>query len=180
MEEALERGKEAIEKAQYKKERDINIHWRIPDFDVGDEVWVTRKGWRTLRPSKKLDNQNEGPFKILKKVGHSYQLKLPDSVKVHDVFYADRLRKAADDPLPGQRNPEPGPVYITDDAEYEVGKILAVKLSRGKLLYQASWVGYNKDLNFYPASDFKYSPHKLHDFHTEYPQQPGPPYRLVD
>ena len=59
-------------------------------------------------------------------------------------------------------------------------KILAAKLLRGKLLYRASWVGYDEDLNFYPASDFKYSPHKLRNFHTEYPQQPGPPRRLVD
>jgi hypothetical protein len=72
--------------------------------------------------------------------------------------------------LPGQRNPEPGPVYIADDAEYEVDKILAAKLSRGKLQYRASWVGYDEDLNFYPALDFKYSPHKLRDFHAKYPQ----------
>ena len=41
-------------------------------------------------------------------------------------------------------------------------------------------MGYNKDLNFYPASDFKYSLYKLHNFYAEYPQQPGLLYRLVD
>ena len=91
-----------------------------------------------LQPSRKLDNQNEGPFEILKKVGYSYQLKLLDSVKVHDVFHTDQLYKAVEDPLLGQYNPEPGPVYITDDAEYKVDKILAAKLLQGKLLYQAS------------------------------------------
>ena len=49
-------------------------------------------------------------------------------------------------------------------------KILAAKLLRGKLLYWASWVGYDKDLNFYLASDFKYSLYKLYDFYAEYPQ----------
>jgi hypothetical protein len=44
MEEALNKGKEAIKKAQYKKERDVNIYRHIPNFNVGDEVWVTYKG----------------------------------------------------------------------------------------------------------------------------------------
>jgi len=38
---------------------------RAIDFDVGDFVWVTTKEWTTGRPSKKLDSQMEGPYKIL-------------------------------------------------------------------------------------------------------------------
>jgi hypothetical protein len=53
-----------------------------------------------------------------------------------------------------------------------------VKLDRGKLLYQASWVGYDEDLTFYPASDFKYTLYKLHDFHAANPSLPGPPRAL--
>ena len=34
IEEALNKGKEAINKAQYKKEYHINIYWHIPDFDI--------------------------------------------------------------------------------------------------------------------------------------------------
>ena len=29
-------------------------------------------------------------------------------------------------------------------------------------------MGHNKDLKWYPASDFKYSPYKLQDFHLAY------------
>ena len=133
-----------------------------------------------LQPSRKLNNQNKGPFKILKKVGYSYQLKLLDSVKVYNVFYIDWLYKAVEDPLLEQYNLKLGLVYITDNTKYKVDKILAAKLLQGKLLYRASWVGYNKDLNFYLASNFKYSLYKLYNFYTEYPQQPGPPYRLVN
>jgi hypothetical protein len=53
-----------------------------------------------------------------------------------------------------------------------------VKLDCGKLLYQASWVGYDKDLNFYLASDFKYTPHKVRDFHVANPSLLGPPRAL--
>jgi len=40
------------------------------------------------------------------------------------------------------------------------------------------WVGYNKDLEWYPVSNFKYSPYKLWDFHLVYPELPGPLYKL--
>jgi hypothetical protein len=42
-----------------------------------------------------------------------------------------------------------------------VEDILAVKKEKNTLKYRASWVGYNEDLEWYPASNFKYSPYKL-------------------
>ena len=32
-------------------------------------------------------------YEILKQIGHSFKLKLPESIKVHPVFYAKKLRK---------------------------------------------------------------------------------------
>jgi hypothetical protein len=61
-----------------------------------------------------------GPFKILERIGHLYWVELPDSIKVYNVFLADRLHKAADDPLPGQINKPPPLIEITGDYEYEV------------------------------------------------------------
>ena len=42
--------------------------------------------------------------------------------------------------------------------------MLASKVKRKKVYYRASWVGYDEDPEWYPASDFKYSPHKLAPF----------------
>jgi len=51
-----------------------------------------------------------GPYKILNKEGNSYKVKLPDLIKVHPVFLLDKLQKAINNPLPGQKNKPPLPI----------------------------------------------------------------------
>ena len=48
-----------------------------------------------------------GLYKVLKKIGNLYKIKLPDLIKVYLVFSPDKLRKATIDPLPRQRNKPP-------------------------------------------------------------------------
>jgi hypothetical protein len=49
-----------------------------------------------------------GPYPILAKEGHSFQVKLLISMKIHPVFAPNLLHKDKNDPLPGQiHEPEP-------------------------------------------------------------------------
>lgn len=68
--------------------------------------------------------------------------------------------------------------YDDDDDEYEVERILDSRVNRGQLQYRAKWLGYENDPVWYPAENFKNSPHKLRDFHTANLVRPGPPNRL--
>ena len=180
MHEALEKGKALMVDAQAKKEWDVNRHWRPIDFDVKDKVYISTKNWKTQRPSQKLDHQMAGPFEITKKIGNSYEVKLLETMKVHNVFSPDRLWKAVDDPLVGQTNDPPPPIIVTIEEEWEVQEVLASKLVRGKLKYRVKWVGHDEDLDWYPASNLKYSPAKLRDFHQRNKDQPGPPRKLQE
>jgi hypothetical protein len=68
-------------------------------------------------------------------VGTSYRLQLPTTMRIHDVFHPSLLRKAADDPLPGQTNEPPQPVVVDDEEEWEVDNILDSRLfGKGKRL----------------------------------------------
>jgi hypothetical protein len=112
----------------------------------------------------------DGPYEILEQIGHSFKLKLPESIKVHPVFHAKKLRKDPGNPLPGQTNPEPPPLEVEDgETEYEVQEVLAVKLIRGKLKYRVKWKGWDPDPDWYPASSLSNSPIILQAFHRAYP-----------
>ena len=109
-----------------------------------------------------------GLYKILEKIGHSFKVKLPNSIKIHPIFSPDQLQKATNNPLPRQYNDPLPPIQITKDKEWEVEEILVIKKNHNVLKYCASWVGHDEDPKWYFVFNFKYSPHKLQDFYLAY------------
>lgn len=91
---------------------------------------VSTKGWKTDRPSKKHNKMWEGPFPIVKKVGSTFQVLLPPQIKVHDVFYPEKLRKHPMKPTPWPVTRCPELIKVDGEDEHELGKIIACKLGR--------------------------------------------------
>lgn len=60
---------------------------QAPDYQIGDQVWLSTENIITDRPSHKLLHRRLGPYKIVKKIlMMAYQLELPIGTKVHPVF----------------------------------------------------------------------------------------------
>jgi len=58
-----------------------------------------------------------GLYKILEQIGNLYKVKLPETIKVYPVFSPNRLWKAANDPLFGQKNDFLLPIQIDKELE---------------------------------------------------------------
>ena len=91
-------------------EQQVNKYRHKPDFTVDNKVQVIIKNQKTEWPSYKLDYQMAGPYKVLKKRGNLYKVKLPDLIKVYSKFLPDKLRKAVNNLLPRQKNKPPLPI----------------------------------------------------------------------
>lgn len=170
----------AARAAQNAQELQANKRRRPVDFGVGDKVFLKKKGFATTAPTTRLSSQWVGPFNIIATRGHSFELDLPPTYKMSNLFHADRLRKASDNPLPQQHQTPPAPEEINGEPEWEVEEVLQSRLTRNKLEYRVRWVGCDPDEKWYPASNFKNAPLALEKFHARRPKAIGPPVRLRD
>lgn len=151
-----------------------------PTYEVGDQVLLSLENIKTKRPSKKLDIRRAGPYTIAAKVGpRAYRLDLPDSMRIHNVFHVSLIRPFAAPTIPGQSYDPPGPVETVDDDDdsYEVASILDSKVTRGRLLYQVEWSGYEMTddaTGWEPASNLDNCSDLIDAFHAKHPDKPGP------
>ena len=174
MEEIRKFVTENMKDAQEKQMNNANIHRKDIKYEVGDLVWVSTKNIITNRPSKKLDHKMIGPYPIIKVVGSSYQVQLPESVRIFDTFHPSLLRKASEDPLPGQINEPAPPVVIDDEEEWEVDDILDARKHYRRVQFLVKWKGHDEDRNWYNSEGFRNATEIVKDFYEKYPDKPRP------
>lgn len=75
-----------------------------------------------------------GPYKVVKKVGNlDYKLELPTNMHIHNIFHISLLQAYKENMIPGRVIPPMPPVKVEGEEEYEVEKILDLRLWQGKL-----------------------------------------------
>ena len=150
-----------------------------PVFEPGSKVMLSMRNIKTRRPSRKLDVKYSGPFEVKERIGTlNYRLKLPPSVKIHDVFHVSLLEPFHEPSFPGQQPIRPGPLQVDEEEVYEVARIVDSRLygRRKELQYLVEWLGYE---NTPEATTWEPRRHirtqQLKDeFHLANPDKPGP------
>src|SRR6266481_9607290 len=121
----------------------------IPNFKVGDSVWLDSRNIKTKRPSKKLDHRFLGPFPVVEMVSsHAVQLGLPLTLqRIHPVFHVSLLEPTSSSAIPNHVKDPPPPLELDDSDEYQVQQILNSKINchcKGfGLLYLFEWNSFN-------------------------------------
>ena len=87
--------------------------------------------------------KQEGPFKIEDVLGPlTYQLKLPTSWKIHNVFQATLLRPYKENDVYGENYPRPPPDIEEGEEAYKVESILKHRKQGQGHQYYVKWIGY--------------------------------------
>jgi hypothetical protein len=93
-------------------------------FEKNQKVWLDTRNLK-MSHHKKITPKREGPFEIDEVLGPvTYQLKLPESWKIHNVFHVTLLRPSIENEVYGNNYPRPLPKLLKGEEVYEVETIL--------------------------------------------------------
>ena len=104
---------------------------------------------------KKIRPKHEGPFEITKVIRQvTYQLDLPKTWKIHNVFHTTLLRQYNETEVYGANFPRPTPELIKGEEVYEVENILRHRKRGCRYQYYVKWKGY-------PISEASWEPEEV-------------------
>ncbi len=128
---ALDRAKDCMLAAHSRHKAYADRRTRPVQLEVGQRVLFSTKNLRIKKSelSVKLLPRFIGPFKILKRIGdQAYQLELPPTMKIHDVFHISLLRPYHED---GAYQPPPVTILLDGEEEFEVDSVLDARTDSG-------------------------------------------------
>jgi len=137
-------------------------------YNTGEQVWSEGKNLCLPYQATKLAPKRYGPFKIIKEISPvAYQLALPLTWKIHDMFHASLLSPYRETTAYGPNFSWPPPDLINDEEQYEVEQIRNHRYFGRKrtLQYLIHWKGYpDSDDTWEPAAD-THAPNLVKDYH---------------
>ena len=111
-------------------------------FKRGDKVWLDTRNVKT-NYNKKIALKREEPFEIVKVIGPvTYQLKLPETWKIHNVFHAALLWQYRETEVYWANYTKPPPELVEGEEVYEVENILKHQRQGRGYQYYVKWKGY--------------------------------------
>lgn len=155
---------------EWHKEQADKRRTEEPEWQIGDKAWLSRKNIPTDRPSEKLDYRRLGPYEITEKIGtRAYRLKLPPTMKIHDVFHVSMLEKVTKDNFNREPVPLP-PVVVEGEEQYEVEEILNSRMFNRRFEYLVRWKGYGLgEASWEPSTNVQNAKEEIERFHEKNP-----------
>jgi hypothetical protein len=115
-------------------------------FSKGDKVWLKAKNLKQDLTSRKFALKREGPFTITQVLSPiTYQLLLPKTWSIHNVFHTSLLSPYCENPVHGPNFPAPPPDLIEGKEEFEILQILRHRGPLNNRLYLIQWKGYTAE-----------------------------------
>ena len=136
-------------------------------FVIGDKVWLDARNLRVQAPSKKLSPRRYGPFEVTQQVSQvTYRIKLPPSMKIHNVFHVDLLIPYKETEAYGETFSQPPPELIDGQEEYEVEEIITDRFNKckRKRQYLVKWLGYPTSENSWVDEADLHTPELLEEY----------------
>ncbi|MBW0498630.1 hypothetical protein O181_038345 [Austropuccinia psidii MF-1] len=116
-----------------------------------------------------------GSLSNLEESQNSYLLSQWKSI--NPGFYISLLEPVKTSTIPNWRQEPPPPIIIEEEEEWEVSQILDSEIKRGKLRYLVECKGFSQDQErstWELTKNLMNLPELLKDFHSLYPEKPGP------
>ena len=139
---------------------------------AGDRVWLEGKNLKLPYQNLKLAPKRYGPFKISRVISPvAYQLDLPPSWTIHNVFHAGLLSPYHETKQYGANFPRPPPDVIDGEEEYEVEAIRNHRHfgKRRTLQYLIKWKGYPEADNTWENHGDVFAGQLIRQYHQTHP-----------
>jgi len=143
-------------------------------FKVGDQVWLEASHLKLPYHTPKLAPRRQGPFRVSKIISPvAYQLTLPLSWGIHNVFHASLLLPYRETTAHGPNFERPPPDLIEDAEEYEVETIINHRHygHRRQLQYLIKWRGYPSLDNTWEPEENVHAEDLVKAYHRRHPLQ---------
>jgi len=141
-------------------------------FKVGDQVWLEASHLKLPYHTPKLAPRRQGPFRINKIISPiAYQLALPLSWGIHNVFHASLLLPYKETTVHGPNFERPPPDLIEDAEEYEVEMIVNHQHygRQRQLQYLLKWKGYPSSDNTWEPEGNVHAEDLVKEYHRRHP-----------
>src|SRR5258708_3493607 len=147
-------------------------HQSVPEYKVGDKVWLSLQNYSSNRPMKKLDHKWAGPFTVTKVISPAaIKLCLSTQEKnIHPIVSVSIICPyIPDEIVECLEHPQPSPIMVDDQEEYEVEEILDSRFRWGKLWYLVKFVRWSHSDNMWLPHMEVHAPATVEEFHLQHP-----------